>query len=60
MTPDFGGPHGNGVTQMALVGFDDGTYLELIAPIKAGVTTGSDWAKFYGGGCGPLRLGGGD
>jgi predicted enzyme related to lactoylglutathione lyase len=46
MTPDFGGPHGNGVTQMALVGFDDGTYLELIAPIKAGVTTGSDWAKF--------------
>jgi len=35
MTPDFGGPHGNGVTQMALVGFDDGTYLELIAPIKA-------------------------
>lgn len=46
MIPDFGGPHGNGVTQMALVGFDDGTYLELIAPIKAGVTTGSDWAKF--------------
>jgi predicted enzyme related to lactoylglutathione lyase len=46
MIPDFGGPHGNGVTQMALVGFDDGTYLELIAPIKAGVTAGSDWAKF--------------
>jgi hypothetical protein len=46
MTPDFGGPHGNGITQMALIGFDDGTYLELIAPIKAGVTTGSDWAKF--------------
>jgi hypothetical protein len=46
LTPDIGGPHGNGVTQMALVGFDDGTYLELIAPIKPGVTTGSDWAKF--------------
>jgi hypothetical protein len=46
LTPDIGGPHGNGITQMALVGFDDGTYLELIAPIKPGVTAGSDWAKF--------------
>jgi hypothetical protein len=46
LTPDFGGPHGNGITQMAAVGFDDGTYIELIAPIKAGATTGSDWAKF--------------
>jgi len=46
LTPDFGGPHGNGVTQMALIGFDDGTYLELIAPIKPGVTAGSGWAKF--------------
>jgi hypothetical protein len=48
LTPDFGGPHGNGVTQMAAVGFDDGTYIELIAPVKAGVTTGSDWARFMG------------
>ena len=46
MTPDFGGPHGNGVTQMALIGFDDQSYIELIAPVKAGVTEGSDWAKF--------------
>jgi len=46
MTPDFGGPHGNGVTQMALIGFDDQSYVELIAPVKAGVTEGSDWAKF--------------
>jgi len=46
LTPDFGGPHGNGVTQMAAIGFDDGTYIELIAPIKAGETTGSNWAKF--------------
>jgi len=48
LTPDFGGPHGNGVTQMAAVGFDDGTYIELIAPIKSGATSGSDWAKFMG------------
>ncbi len=46
LTPDLGGPHGNGITQMALVGFDDGTYIELIAPIKPGVTAGSAWAKF--------------
>jgi Glyoxalase-like domain len=46
LTPDLGGPHGNGVTQMASIGFDDGTYIELIAPIKPGVTAGSDWAKF--------------
>jgi hypothetical protein len=48
LAPDFGGPHGNGVTQMAGIGFDDGTYLELIAPVKAGVTAGSEWAKFLG------------
>jgi len=48
LTPDFGGPHGNGVTQMAFVGFDDGTYIELIAPVQAGVTSGSSWAKFLG------------
>jgi len=46
LTPDLGGPHGNGITQMAIIGFDDATYLELIAPIKPGVSAGSDWAKF--------------
>jgi glyoxalase-like protein len=53
LTPDFGGPHGNGVTQMAFIGFDDESYLELIAPIKAGVTEGSDWGKFIAGDAGP-------
>ncbi len=46
LTPDLGGPHGNGITQMASIGFDDGTYLELIAPIKPGVTEGSSWARY--------------
>jgi len=46
LTPDFGGPHGNGITQMALVGFADESYLELIAPVKPGVTLGSDWAQY--------------
>lgn len=46
MTPDFGGPHGNGITQMAILGFDDASYIELIAPIKPGASAGSAWAKF--------------
>jgi hypothetical protein len=43
---DYGGPHANGVTHMALLGFEDGSYLELIAPQKPGAVEGSDWAKF--------------
>jgi len=29
---EFGGPHSNGATQMAMASFPDGSYLELIAP----------------------------
>ena len=46
---DTGGPHGNGVTQMAIVGFDDASYIELIAPIKPGISAGSPWAKYMAG-----------
>ena len=46
LTPDLGGPHGNGITQMAIIGFDDASYIELIAPVKPGVTEGSDRAKY--------------
>jgi Glyoxalase-like domain len=46
LTPDIGGPHGNGLTQMAILGFDDGTYIELLAPAKPGSAAGSEWAKF--------------
>jgi hypothetical protein len=30
----YGGQHANGLTHMALAGFDDGSYLELIAPLE--------------------------
>ncbi len=46
LTPDVGGPHGNGLTQMAILGFDDGTYIELLAPAKPDSAAGSEWAKF--------------
>lgn len=31
LTPEYGGKHQNGITHMALLGFPDGSYLELIA-----------------------------
>jgi hypothetical protein len=54
---EYGGPHANGVTHMALAGFEDGSYLELIAPISptesaSGLMAG--WMKMmavHGGPC---------
>lgn len=62
LKPDYGGPHGKGGTQMALVGFDDGSYLELIGPQKPGTVDGSEWAKFMTGDAGPCAwaVGSGD
>lgn len=34
---EYGGPHSNGITHMALLGFDDGSYLELVSTLEAGV-----------------------
>ncbi|MFQ5678994.1 MAG: VOC family protein [Gemmatimonadota bacterium] len=31
---EYGGPHSNGITHMALLGFADGSYLELISTIR--------------------------
>ncbi|HEX3322586.1 MAG TPA: VOC family protein [Terriglobales bacterium] len=56
LTPEYGGPHGNGVTQMALIGFDDGSYLELIAPVKKDapkIASASDWGNFIVADAGP-------
>lgn len=32
----YGGPHSNGATHMALLGFDDGSYIELISLVETG------------------------
>jgi len=53
LKPDYGGPHGNGVTQMSLIGFSDGSYLELIAPRKPGMVKGSSWEKLIAADAGP-------
>jgi Glyoxalase-like domain len=36
LTTDYGGPHSNNITHMALLGFDDGSYIELISTLKPG------------------------
>jgi hypothetical protein len=53
LVTDYGGPHANGVTHMALLGFEDGSYLELIAPLRGGQAEGSPWANLMLGDAGP-------
>ncbi|MGA2134117.1 MAG: VOC family protein [Bryobacteraceae bacterium] len=52
----YGGPHSNGATEMALVSFPDGSYLELIAPqphADAHALTAHTWVKFMKEDAGP-------
>src|SRR5947209_7333355 len=52
----YGGAHSNHATEMALVSFRDGTYLELIAPQPAGdpqAIEKHEWARFMKGNSGP-------
>src|ERR1017187_219162 len=45
----YGGPHSNGATEMALVSFPDGSYLELMAPqakADAQALERQPWTKF--------------
>ena len=52
---EYGGPHASGGTHMAQLAFEDGSYLELIAPQSAGAAAlrGSPWAKAMTGDAGP-------
>lgn len=52
----YGGAHSNGATEMALVSFPDGSYLELIAPqarAGPGALAQPPWAKFMQADAGP-------
>lgn len=43
LTTAYGGPHSNGITHMALLGFSDGSYLELISSLQAGLKDTVFW-----------------
>ncbi len=49
----FGGKHSNGQTQMALATFNDGSYLELIAPQPGADFSAHYWAPFMKANAGP-------
>ena len=52
----YGGPHSNGATEMALVSFPDGSYLELMAPqanADAQALARQPWTKFMQANSGP-------
>ena len=56
LASEYGGPHANRATHMALVGFEDGSYLELIAPFAPEAeATGmmGGWAKYMRENAGP-------
>ncbi len=46
LATDYGGAHSNGLTHMALLGFDDGSYIELISSLEPGKI--SEKATFWG------------
>jgi len=54
LATEYGGPHKT-VTHMALLGFDDGSYLELIAPVEPAKPMPADqsWGKQMSGNAGP-------
>src|ERR1035438_10285166 len=57
----YGGPHSNGATEMALVSFPDGSYLELMAPranADPQALARQPWAKFMQADGGPCAWAG--
>jgi len=52
----YGGPHSNHATEMAMISFPDGSYLELMAPVAnadAQALAKQPWAEFLKGDAGP-------
>ncbi len=45
LATEYGGAHSNGVTHMALLGFDDGSYIELMSTISADQRNIPIWKK---------------
>jgi hypothetical protein len=53
LNTDFGGPHSNGITQMSLLGFTDGSYIELISSLAASPVETAFWGRHIKGNAGP-------
>jgi hypothetical protein len=50
---EFGGKHSNGITEMALSSFADGSYFELIAPQAGASVAAHYWGEFMTKNAGP-------
>jgi hypothetical protein len=50
---DYGGHHGHATTQMAQLGFPDGTYIGVEAPVDASVETGTPQSALMEANAGP-------
>ena len=53
LAPDYGGHHGHATTQMAQLGFPDGTYIGVEAPVDASVETGTPQSSLMKANAGP-------
>lgn len=53
LATDYGGSHSNGVTHMALLGFVDDSYIELISSIEPGRKDTAFWGEHIAGNGGP-------
>jgi catechol 2,3-dioxygenase-like lactoylglutathione lyase family enzyme len=53
LRPDYGGHHGHATTQMAQLGFPDGTYIGVEAPVDASVETGTPQSSLMKANAGP-------
>jgi hypothetical protein len=52
LKPEYGGPHSNGITHMAMLSFADGSYIELISTLEPGQTSPL-WPAHIAGDGGP-------
>jgi hypothetical protein len=53
LATNYGGAHGNGITHMDVLGFDDGSYVELISTLLPGPNPDASWAEAIAGDAGP-------
>ncbi|MGH9679720.1 MAG: VOC family protein [Candidatus Acidiferrales bacterium] len=53
LRPDYGGHHGHARTQMAQLGFPDGTYIGIEAPLVPGAATGTMQSELMLANAGP-------